>query len=94
MDLRERLNDKTNQLDSALKEKEQLRAQKEEDHDKITSLKKENEQVTARLDSFLAVTQKDRVQATVDKLDLSQYIEEIGRLKKSEQQLRLRLKQV
>ena len=39
------------------------------------------------------MTQQDRVQATVDKLDLSQYVEQIARLKKSEQQLKLRLKQ-
>ena len=39
--------------------------------EQIKTLKEENEQVTARLDSLLQVTQKDRVQATVDKLDMS-----------------------
>ena len=55
------------------------------DKEQIATLKQENAQITARLDSLLQVTQKDRVQATVDKLDLSSYIEQIARLKKSEQ---------
>lgn len=55
------------------------------DKEQIATLKQENSQITARLDSLLQVTQKDRVQATVDKLDLSSYIEQIARLKKSEQ---------
>ena len=63
------------------------------DREQLTALRLENGRVSGRLDSLLEVTQKDRVQSTVDKLDLSSYIEHIARLKKSEQQLKLRLKQ-
>jgi len=80
-------------LTALTKDKERLLDEQVVHREQIEALKAENGKITARLDSLLAVTQKDRVQSTVDKLDLSAYVEEIARLKKSEQQLKLRLKQ-
>ena len=81
------------QIVSLTKDRERLMEEQAADKEQLASLKQENARVSGRLDSLLEVTQKDRVQATVDKLDLSSYVEQIARLKKSEQQLKLRLKQ-
>ena len=73
------------QIVSLTKDRERLMEEQAADKEQLASLKQENARVTGRLDSLLEVTQKDRVQATVDKLDLSSYVEQIARLKKSEE---------
>ena len=80
-------------LASVAKENQFIIEQRDSLKEEVVTLKEENSQVSTRVDSLLSVTQKERVQSTVDKLDLNKYIEQIASLKKNEQKLMLRLKQ-
>ena len=80
-------------LASVTKENQFIIEQRDSLKEEVATLKEENSQVSTRVDSLLSVTQKERVQSTVDKLDLNKYIEQIASLKKNEQKLMLRLKQ-